>query len=281
LIHYGATIYQGNSQGDDAWMLELPGSACAYLGPELWPLLRDLRAAGGACTRLDVRRDLQGEGIDLIERCIASCERLELCRVRRFAPIYERDAATGRLTGHGVYLGSRASEQFIRVYDKGLEQGGPEFPAGHWVRFESQLRRDRAELAAVELIDRATPETWRERAGAILCGVVDFREVTGDPNLERRPRCRWWMEFIAGFGSCRPEQGRRRVQLEDRVSWLERAVVPSLQATAELLGPEWTPGQVLDVICTRRRFPEHARKDPVVLQAVDLIRELERASFGP
>ncbi|MCR6687090.1 replication initiation factor domain-containing protein [Pseudoxanthomonas sp.] len=59
----------------------------------------------------------------------------------------------GNRTGKTFYVGSRKSEQQLRVYEKGREQGDPESP---WVRYEGEFHAsNRRELLLDMLIDPA------------------------------------------------------------------------------------------------------------------------------
>lgn len=40
-------------------------------------------------------------------------------------------------------------------------------------------------------------EEWATMLTALIFGAVDFREVTGQTKLDRRPRCEWWERVVA------------------------------------------------------------------------------------
>lgn len=59
----------------------------------------------------------------------------------------------GNRTGKTLYVGSRKSEQQLRVYEKGREQGNPDSP---WVRYEGEFHAsNRRELPLDMLVDPA------------------------------------------------------------------------------------------------------------------------------
>lgn len=87
-----------------------------------------------------------------------------------------------------VYFGSAKSEVRFRIYDKAQERGGLGY---HWVRFEMQLRRERAfNFLVSELV-----------LGERFCGVINnylrFVEPSAtDSNKWRWKNAEWWNEFL-------------------------------------------------------------------------------------
>lgn len=77
-----------------------------------------------------------------------------------------RTLLTGTNGSATCYVGSRRSDLFGRVYDKGVEsRSGP--PGASW-RFEVELKRGRAALTAKEL---SQVESLASEAAAIVCGA--------------------------------------------------------------------------------------------------------------
>lgn len=92
-----------------------------------------------------------------------------------------------------IYYGSKKSDIMFRCYNKAAErQKSDVIP--HWVRFEVQLRDDRALAFIKAYLDC-------ENLGACFSGVVDkcFRYVEpseGDTNKRRWSIPSWWTEFL-------------------------------------------------------------------------------------
>ncbi|MGN0640648.1 MAG: replication initiation factor domain-containing protein [Oscillospiraceae bacterium] len=87
-----------------------------------------------------------------------------------------------------LYFGSEKSEVRFRIYDKAQERGGLGY---HWIRFEMQLRRERAfNFLVSELV-----------LGERFCGVINnylrFVEPSAtDSNKWRWKNAEWWNEFL-------------------------------------------------------------------------------------
>lgn len=87
-----------------------------------------------------------------------------------------------------VNFGSRQSEVYIRIYDKALERG---FEDGrHWVRFEVQLRRDRA-LAFI-----SAAGTIGDKFFGVVNHYLRFVEPCSDSNKRRWPITSFWANFV-------------------------------------------------------------------------------------
>lgn len=59
--------------------------------------------------------------------------------------------------GSTLYVGSRSSEQYGRLYDKSSEQGGK---AGKEWRYEVECKKPKSESVLVGLLDAGHPSTW-------------------------------------------------------------------------------------------------------------------------
>lgn len=139
----------------------------------------------------------------------------------------DKDYATGgSLIGHTIYLGSRKSEVFLRIYDKMLEQKAknPEIPDIPWVRWELELKNNRAQVAA-DMILRGL------RIGAVVLGVLHnymrIIEVT-EKNRSRCPSIPKWESFVAGIKGIRLYVPESPKTLEDKLQWIDRQVLSTL-----------------------------------------------------
>lgn len=93
--------------------------------------------------------------------------------------------------GTSVYIGSPQSQIRIRIYDKAAERG---FDDGrHWIRVELQLRKDRAYVAAAELMKQQ--HIGRVAAG-ILRNYLTYRVPSGDTNKSRWEICYYWQQLL-------------------------------------------------------------------------------------
>lgn len=195
--------------------VDVPGAACATLGSERVHQLGQTAGMGGTFTRVDVRMDLRGDSVSLVDDLAASCRAGQLRGVRSFQlwPIFNADGV--RMEGDGVSLGRYGSVRLIRVYDKGLETGL--FPRGTWVRWEVQLREEYAHKAGCDIFSAELSDlpTVALPHAFDLC---DFR--IGDRTLKpkRLPRPAWWTQLIAGVADAETGIDPRDVDLE---RWLD------------------------------------------------------------
>lgn len=140
-------------------------------------------------------------------------------------------------TGETMYLGSRASNSFARIYDKLLElkskmnrderraaESEDALP-DHWIRFELELKRQHAQEVANGLLNASNPADY---ALGVLRGKIDFKSTTGDNRIRRRSPVRWWDRFTRSCAAVPIRVPRPSLTLERIENWLNRSVAPSL-----------------------------------------------------
>lgn len=179
--------------------------------------------------RLDLALD-DRRGLLVADTIIDKVQAGELTTAWRSAHV-DRD-----LMGDGVtiYLGSRRSDAYARVYDKRAERisKGNEDP-GPWIRAELELKRERAQLAARMLVRRGVAVV-----PAILRGQVEFREPTGDSNKSRWPVSKWWLRFLGYVERQVLSLPQEAKTLERVEKWIKEQVAPSLSSVFEWRGGE-------------------------------------------
>jgi hypothetical protein len=125
-------------------------------------------------------------------------------------------------------MGARSSTQYARVYDR---RG--------FTRFELELKRDAARLAATELLSVVlnAPDAFARRALAWVRRFVDFVDAASDVNVSRRALLPWWAAFLAGAEvACVIFDGALPRSLADVRVWVERQCAPSLALLVEAFG---------------------------------------------
>jgi len=134
--------------------IQLPGQALSALG---WKkALQICRELVGSVTRIDIACDCKGQS-DATDIYGALIAKTAVTRAQKYALMVGN-------TGKTVYVGSRASERFLRVYDKAAQTG----TAGNWTRIELECKGDRAKWIAAYVLDEG------ERAiGALIADFVD------------------------------------------------------------------------------------------------------------
>lgn len=156
-------------------------------------LFRSLVDLGMKPTRIDACIDFVGQGHELYANARASCERDELCKLRSYGDNSRRTVGQRPDRLH-LNLGRRDSPVCGRIYDKGLEAKVTE-TAGRWERLEIEWKGDRVQEVARRVYDSG--KAWSAMLTSLVFGAVDFREVSGQTKLNRRPRCEWWERVLA------------------------------------------------------------------------------------
>jgi len=87
-----------------------------------------------------------------------------------------------------LYIGSRSSDSYTCVYDKGLQTG--EAPAGTWTRIETRFRADHAQQAWLAYMD---PEIAN---GSIINRVVRLVDLVAS-RIERCPIAEVWERIMS------------------------------------------------------------------------------------
>lgn len=155
---------------EQGMLIRISGSLCEQVWPNI--SLSNLRL-----TRLDLRVDVEEE-INLLQWY--QTQREQSGRV-----------SSSIINDSTLYIGSRKSERFWRVYDKALEQGIP----GPLYRIEVELKGKRARQALPYLLAGKRGELFRSSAIGIVPDLLDYhmpregREYAAlDLSLPRRPR---------------------------------------------------------------------------------------------
>jgi len=124
----GALVQISDKPEDQGYLIIFPGTVC-FGGERRCEILSNAAARGLRTTRLDV-------ALDIIQRGIT---------VAQVAAEYDLTPHDGRKKktqfikspgGDTFYIGSRASAHYLRVYDKGKQQG----IEGNWIRCEIELK---------------------------------------------------------------------------------------------------------------------------------------------
>lgn len=132
----GITVMWCIERDDMGAHVILPGSALLTLS-ETMPGIAPLRLAvdnGAKVTRLDLAIDAQNEGIDILE--IYSSE----SKGESKGTAQTVNLITGNDGSATMYVGSRVSDKFARLYDKAKQTK----QAGDWKRLEIELKGDAA-----------------------------------------------------------------------------------------------------------------------------------------
>lgn len=222
MLHYQASITYRTPFGDDAVSLsDLDNTIMVEF-------LNDVKRMGWL-TRLDLAVDDFGGRFFSVEDVRGYLDRCEVVsKFRTYRDIYESTLAQ-ESTGHTVYLGSRQSEVMLRIYDKRLEQNQKiekeedkiETP---WVRWELELKNERANIAAGLLIQRKS-------LGEIVTEILNNYVRIIIPDDSNRSRCSilpLWEAFVNTVAKLKLYIDAAKKTIEQKRNWLIRSVMPTL-----------------------------------------------------
>jgi hypothetical protein len=243
------------------WWLQLTGSACRALGFEAVMVIGRRAMMGGKCTRLDICRDWIGEPSDFISRVTAACHSGWLRSARSFQPVITYQDDTNTKTGEGIYLGSKASPLFVRLYDKGLEQAA--FALGQWLRYEAQLRDDKAHEAACMILSVEAIEDAKPIMLSLLAGSADFREGPREVKPSRLPVPEFWRERWAGLDAVKLRMAPDVAELDTWLEWFRfKAGGLVVKLAGERAG--LSSGEMFELIMGECQPNDGTRKNPMV-----------------
>ncbi len=111
-------------------------------------------ARGGHITRMDVALDDRAGQVSIAQVKQAVDAGQAVTRSQKFQIVAGSSLRDGTSTGDTLYFGSRESQTMLRVYDKRLElqQKGREEAKDYGVRWELELKQDRAQACAKALL---------------------------------------------------------------------------------------------------------------------------------
>lgn len=155
-------------------------------------------------TRLDFAADVRGAGASPSDVEREWMNHKVITRARSMTPIEARDRK-GKGKGKTVYVGSRVSPLFLRVYDKGAEQKTRE----DWCRVELE--------AKAPVADKIVGEMARLGINAAGCGAIKrFAQV---------PAVDWYTDLLSGAGVVDLEVKRK---LTDWERWVMDVALPNV-----------------------------------------------------
>jgi len=144
---------KGKQRGDDHYMIVLSGIQAAVLAPVL---AVSMFARLASCTRIDVQLTLPARegacktgtlGYEIRKRLIEGVGRVGK---RPSVTVWDNESGAGDT----IYIGSRSSDKFVRIYDK--------FGDGiQFMRYEGEFKRDIADRIWTEFIrDETALSNW-------------------------------------------------------------------------------------------------------------------------
>lgn len=192
-------------------------------------MLSELRM-NARITRLDLAIDDDGGrffSIEEVEQLIG--EGKLISKWKTYRSISDRKLSGGDL-GKTLYFGSRASQVFMRLYDKQLEvnrklqEGAEGWVDRPWYRWELELKDERAQAAADLIVKN---NGIGEIAVGILTNYIRFIELD-DCNKSRCSIMQKWQEFVTAVTPLRLFMRKVAKTLKDKQDWLVKQCMPTI-----------------------------------------------------
>lgn len=215
--------------------VRLNSASVAMSGFTALGLLNCTLDMGAKITRLDIAFDDYSGLLD-IDWMYGKLRKGEV--VTRFRRVVRIEGATlGKFekTGSTINLGSRASQAFIRIYDKKKEQEARKIATldvENWTRVEMELKAEKAHMFA-GLLSRSVFLDLKKTAGQLcselLFGLLDFKVVgDNDANKSRWETAGWWQEFVGASEKLTLGVPPKHRTLDDTKRWIKIQVSTSL-----------------------------------------------------
>ena len=230
--------------------VSLPAGALAMIA-DVPGLVGGVLELGGSVSRLDLAID-DYDGLLDMEKIAAALEDDSsfTSRWTSHSTISKTTHGKNSRTSNTIYLGSRRSEMFARIYDKAAEQHdrGNVPSRETWVRFELEAKKRKAHKLAALVV----AQDW-ETIRSIIMSYLCFREPSQtDSTKSRWDVAGWWSDFlgtlerVSGFFSSEAERTLDQVQ-----RWFETNMAPTLALAFEAWRGDLD--QVLEVIVEGRK----------------------------
>lgn len=215
------------------YRLAISGKACASVPIELFLRFIEMVYSSNPaveCSRIDICLDDYKKHLTYDNLCAALDP-----KVKNYSGFHSGRSVRNYDDSDGwtVYLGSRESEHFVRVYNKSAESKG-RIDA---VRWESEFKGDKADLICRSLASSSTVADSLKKLQGYLFGNFNFIHKV-DRNLERCDKLKWWSEFLnwVGFGRCNILVVKPVTSIESRVLWIKKQVEKSLALLSRAFG---------------------------------------------
>jgi phage replication initiation protein len=181
-----------------------------------------IKASKGNITRLDLANDnIDGSlRLDLIQDSIDNHEvRTLFKRGKKVEEFTYHDESA--LNGKTIYLSrSRESLVYPRIYDKAAQHG----LSGHWVRFEIELKGQRAMKAAQYLLDGVP-------VGELFFSIVNTYFAIINLDDSNKSRCSlksWWSAWLESTNKIKLTVSKLIKKIDQVKLWFQKSVSPSL-----------------------------------------------------
>lgn len=187
---------------------------------------------GGNFTRVDIAID-DRKGHFKIKTLAQKAGRGEISSRFKSAVSFEKmSLRDGESKGQTLNFGSRSSRIMIRMYDKKEEQEGKgnEVNADSWNRIELEVKKESANKLITEYL--FGKKSVGDLAAGLLRNYIRFLKPGTDTNKSRWATWAPWEKFLGGVEAIRIAIDPKEKTIDEKISWLERSIAPSLAAVS-------------------------------------------------
>jgi hypothetical protein len=132
--------------------------------------------------------------------------------------------------GETLYFGSRSSNMFVRIYNKGAQLG----EAFHHIRVEMEAKERNAEEMVTRILKHGLNVIPQ-----LLRSYLDFKTPKDTVNKSTWETAPWWAAFLDGCAKYKLRVGRVAVGTVDRVkAWLQRQTAQSFALVFDCIEKE-------------------------------------------
>lgn len=206
----------------DRWLISIPGSGCQFYGEKLPRVIRDLSQETDChATRIDCAVDVQTFIGSSFEPYMDEVKANAGARGPGMRSNYGvKFEALESESGTTFNFGSRTSDKFVRLYDKGAEQGAGWWT---WLRYELEIKGKSAEAVWPKL---ASTDNHAAFAQSYARGAVPkFEEL--NPEFARL--------FFVGQPS-RPEVDHQMAALDEWIESMKKMCFGRIAYASEMTG---------------------------------------------
>lgn len=161
--------------------VSLPSEALQFIPHQPKELIAEVLANDGRFTRVDVAVDTHDVHISTVDEAIKRGDLVSRATNQEKIESYKGEGFT-------IYIGSRTSDRFTRIYNKQAEQGLPA-EDDIWTRAEVEFKGGQAQTAASHILNGVDLRS-------LVFSAIDFRDRAADSNTSRCPRLSWWEQWI-------------------------------------------------------------------------------------
>ena len=234
MLTYGQVKVLFNSYSDEKGVkVILSAQALDEIAADAISIIKKGVDSAATFARIDIAMDdrnglLQFEEIETL--CLTG---YVVTNFTQYDILKPRCTKTNDLIGRSVRWGSPSSERKVICYDKQLERINKtgEDP-GHWIRIEGRWYKRSAKRLAEEIAQNGL-----ENGGAVIRGLIDFREKTND-NTTRRQPMQWWVEFTNAPEIVRTGLKKLATSIQRKSEWLMTQIRKPLGQVAAYFGPD-------------------------------------------